>query len=79
MTAHRKRQPRKSEVRIPRAEGGIGRESERAMLWVEGMATALEPKRGVAGIGMVGTENTCLVTTNGGKSLIGNHPGLMVV
>jgi len=46
---------------------------------VEGMVIALEPKRGVAGVGMVGSENTYLVTTNGGKSLTGNHPGLMVV
>jgi Xaa-Pro aminopeptidase len=46
---------------------------------VEGMVIALEPKRGVAGVGMVGSENTYLVTPNGGKSLTGNHPGLMVV
>ena len=45
----------------------------------EGMVIALEPKRGVAGVGMVGSENTYLVTPNGGKSLTGNHPGLMVV
>ena len=44
----------------------------------EGMVIALEPKRGVAGVGMVGSENTYLVTTNGGKSLTGNHPGMMV-
>ena len=43
------------------------------------MVIALEPKRGVAGVGMVGSENTYLVTPNGGKSLTGNHPGLMVV
>ena len=46
---------------------------------VEGMVIALEPKRGVAGVGMVGSENTYLVTPRGGKSLTGNHPGLMVV
>jgi Xaa-Pro aminopeptidase len=46
---------------------------------VEGMVIALEPKRGVAGVGMVGSENTYLVTPSGGKSLTGNHPGLMVV
>jgi Xaa-Pro dipeptidase len=46
---------------------------------VAGMVIALEPKRGVAGVGMVGTENTYLVTPNGGKSLTGNHPGLLVV
>jgi Xaa-Pro aminopeptidase len=46
---------------------------------VEGVVIALEPKRGVAGIGMVGSENTYVVTPSGGKSLTGNHPGLMVV
>ena len=44
---------------------------------VEGMVIALEPKRGVAGVGMVGSENTYLVTPSGGKSLTGKHPGLM--
>ena len=48
-------------------------------LLVEGLVIALEPKRGVAGVGMVGSEDTYLVTPNGGKSLTGNHPGLMVV
>jgi Xaa-Pro aminopeptidase len=46
---------------------------------VEGMVIALEPKRGVPGVGMVGIENTYVVTPGGGKSLTGNHPGLMVV
>ena len=46
---------------------------------VEGMVIALEPKRGVAGVGMVGIENTYLVTPAGGKSLTGNHPGMMRV
>ena len=46
---------------------------------VEGMVIALEPKRGVSGVGMVGGENTYLVTSGGGKSLTGNHPGLMLV
>jgi Xaa-Pro aminopeptidase len=45
----------------------------------EGMVIALEPKRGVPGVGMVGTENTYLVTPTGGKSLTGNHPGVLVV
>jgi Xaa-Pro dipeptidase len=45
----------------------------------EGMVIALEPKRGVPGVGMVGSENTYLVTAGGGKSLTGNHPGLLVV
>lgn len=45
----------------------------------ENMAIAIEPKKGLAGIGMVGTENTFLVTPNGGESLTGNHPGLIPV
>jgi len=45
----------------------------------EGMAIALEPKKGISGIGMVGTENTFLVTPEGGKCLTGNHPGLIPV
>ena len=45
----------------------------------EGMVIALEPKKGIAGIGMVGIENTFKVTPAGGKSLTGNHPGLLLV
>ncbi|MFA4860421.1 M24 family metallopeptidase [Methanoregula sp.] len=45
----------------------------------EGMVFALEPKKGIKGIGMVGTENTFLVTPNGGRSITGSHPGLMPV
>jgi len=45
----------------------------------EGMVIALEPKKGIKGIGMVGTENTFVVTKNGGRSITGNHPGLMPV
>jgi len=45
----------------------------------EGMVFAIEPKKGIPGIGMVGTENTYLVTPAGGKSITGNHPGLMPV
>jgi Xaa-Pro aminopeptidase len=45
----------------------------------EDMVIALEPKKGIAGIGMVGTENTFRVTPAGGKSLTGNHPGLLKV
>ena len=45
----------------------------------EGMVIALEPKKGIKGIGMVGTENTFLVTPGGGRSITGNHPGLMPV
>ncbi|MGC9519171.1 MAG: M24 family metallopeptidase [Desulfuromonadaceae bacterium] len=45
----------------------------------ENMLIAIEPKKGLAGIGMVGTENTFLVTPEGGESLTGNHPGLIPV
>ena len=45
----------------------------------EGMVIALEPKKGIPGIGMVGTENTFLVTPQGGRSITGNHPGLIRV
>ncbi len=46
---------------------------------VEGMVLALEPKKGVPGIGMVGTENTYLITPEGGRSITGSHPGLILV
>jgi Xaa-Pro dipeptidase len=45
----------------------------------EGMVVALEPKKGVPGVGMVGTENTYLVTPEGGRSLTGNHAGPILV
>jgi len=45
----------------------------------EGMVIALEPKKGVPGVGMVGTENTFLVTPAGGRSLTGASPGLLLV
>jgi Xaa-Pro aminopeptidase len=45
----------------------------------EGMTIALEPKKGIPGTGMVGTENTYLVTGHGGVSLTGNSPGLVLV
>jgi len=46
---------------------------------VEGMVLALEPKKGVPGVGMVGTENTYLVTPGGGRSITGSHPGPILV
>jgi Xaa-Pro aminopeptidase len=46
---------------------------------VEGMVLALEPKKGVPGVGMVGSENTYLVTPAGGRSLTGSHPGPILV
>ena len=45
----------------------------------EGMALALEPKKGVPGVGMVGSENTYLVTPKGGRSITGSSPGLILV
>ena len=44
-----------------------------------GMTLALEPKKGLAGIGTVGIENTFVVTPQGGRSLTGDHPGLLAV
>jgi len=45
----------------------------------EGMAIALEPKKGIKGVGMVGIENTFLVTPRGGESITGSHPGLILI
>lgn len=45
----------------------------------EGMVIALEPKKGIEGVGMVGIENTFIVTPQGGKCITGDHPGLMLV
>lgn len=44
-----------------------------------GMVFAIEPKKGIPGIGMVGIENTFVVTANGGKCLTGDHPGLKII
>jgi Xaa-Pro aminopeptidase len=43
------------------------------------MVLALEPKKGIAGIGLVGTENTFVVTPHGGRSITGNNAGLIPV
>ncbi len=45
----------------------------------EGMVFALEPKKGIPHVGMVGIENTFIVTPGGGRNITGNHPGLMLV
>jgi Xaa-Pro aminopeptidase len=45
----------------------------------EGMAFALEPKKGIENIGMVGVENTFLVTPEGGKCITGTNSGLIPV
>ncbi|MBN1431423.1 MAG: aminopeptidase P family protein [Methanomicrobiaceae archaeon] len=46
---------------------------------VENMVFAVEPKKGVKGVGMVGTENTFVVTPSGGRCITGTHPGLLLV
>jgi Xaa-Pro dipeptidase len=43
----------------------------------EGMVFAIEPKKGIKNIGMVGIENTFIVTSNGGECITGNNPGLI--
>jgi Xaa-Pro dipeptidase len=45
----------------------------------EGMVIALEPKKGIKGVGMVGIENTFLVTPGGGVSITGKSNGLIPV
>lgn len=45
----------------------------------EGMAFAVEPKKGIEGVGMVGIENTFLVTPDGGRCITGKNPGLIPV
>ena len=45
----------------------------------EGMVFAIEPKKGIAGVGMVGIENTFVVSPEGGINITGGHPGLLMV
>lgn len=45
----------------------------------ENMVFALEPKKGVKNVGMVGIENTFLVTKQGSRCITGKNPGLMLV
>jgi Xaa-Pro aminopeptidase len=45
----------------------------------EGMVFALEPKKGIPDVGMVGIENTFVVTPEGGRCITGIHPGLIKV
>ena len=45
----------------------------------KGMVIALEPKKGIANIGMVGIENTFIVTSKGGECITGNNPGLIPI
>ncbi len=46
---------------------------------MEGMTLAIEPKVGIAGLGMVGVENTFEVTPSGGISLTGNDFNIIEV
>ncbi len=45
----------------------------------EGMVFAIEPKKGIKDVGMVGIENTFMVTPDGGKSITGDSPGMIAV
>lgn len=45
----------------------------------EGMVLAVEPKIGIKGIGMVGTENTFEVTVEGARSLTGSSSDIIAV
>ncbi len=45
----------------------------------ENMFFAVEPKKGIKNIGMVGIENTFVVTPKGGRCITGDHPGLLLV
>ena len=45
----------------------------------EGMVIALEPKKGIPEVGLVGIENTFAVTPQGGRSLTGKSRGLIEV
>jgi Xaa-Pro aminopeptidase len=43
------------------------------------MVIALEPKKGIPKVGLVGIENTFAVTPQGGRSLTGKSSGLIEV
>lgn len=45
----------------------------------EGMVFALEPKKGIPKVGLVGIENTFIVTPQGGRSITGKSKGLVEV
>ncbi len=44
-----------------------------------GMVLALEPKKGIPSVGMVGIEDTFVVTPEGGGSITGHDPGLALI
>jgi Xaa-Pro aminopeptidase len=45
----------------------------------EGMVFAIEPKKGIRDVGLVGIENTYVVTRRGGRCITGTSPGLIPV
>lgn len=45
----------------------------------ENMVLAIEPKKGIEGVGMVGIENTFVITPQGGKCITGASRGLIKV
>ena len=45
----------------------------------EGMVFALEPKKGIPDVGLVGIENTFVVTPQGGRSITGKSRGLVLL
>ena len=46
---------------------------------VAGMVLAIEPKKGIPGVGMVGIEDTFVVRPEGARSITGTDPGLTLV
>ena len=45
----------------------------------ENMVFAVEPKKGIKGVGMVGIENTFVVTSDGGRCITGDSRGMTLV
>jgi Xaa-Pro aminopeptidase len=43
------------------------------------MTIALEPKKGIAGVGLVGIENTFVVESEGGRCITGHSRGMVPV
>jgi len=46
---------------------------------LENMVLALEPKKGIAGVGMVGVEDTYIVSSEGGRCITGGGKDIIVV
>jgi Xaa-Pro aminopeptidase len=45
----------------------------------ENMVLAIEPKKGIEKVGLVGIENTFIVTPYGGRCITGDNPGLIPI